>query len=220
MAAELRVSAERVACCRSLQELRGLEGAAAAAYWRGFGRKIRNAALPFHGRSRRPPRDPPNAMLSLGYTFLGILQQSHVLAAGLDPYVGVFHDLDYNRPSLVLDLIEEFRPVAVDALVLSMLNQRQVGPADFERPERVKRAEAISEGFEDAGEGEEPNAVYLAEGGRRVFLRSFFDRLREPLGGARSERRRSLREQMRVQVQEYAASLRGAGRGYEPFVWR
>lgn len=226
VAAGLRVSAERAAGCATLEELRGVEGAAAAAYWRAFEKAVRHPELKFRGRSKRPPLDGPNAMLSFGYTFLGIVQQSHVLAAGLDPYVGVFHEIDNNRPSLTLDLIEEFRPVAVDALALRMLNLRQVGAADFERPARRRAAEAIAEGFEEredrAGEGDggEDGGVYLAEGGRRVFLRAFFDRLREALGEAGSEGRRTLREQMRAQVGRFAWTLGEAGRAYEPFVWR
>jgi len=225
VAAALRVSAERAGGCATLDELRGVEGAAAAAYWRAFSRLVRHPELPFRGRSRRPPRDGPNAMLSFGYTFLGTVQQSHVLAAGLDPYVGVFHDVDYNRPSLALDLIEEFRPVAVDALVLTMLNRRQVAAGDFERPDRRRTSEAISEGFEETeqekGDGDGVGeGVHLGEGGRRVFLRAFFDRLREPLGDAGAEGRRSLREQMRVQVQAFLRALRREAHGYACFVWR
>lgn len=226
VAAGLRVSADRAAGCVTLEELRGIEGAAAAAYWKAFGKLVRHPELTFRGRSKRPPLDGPNAMLSFGYTLLGIVQQSHVLAVGLDPYVGVFHEIDHNRPSLALDLIEEFRPVAVDALALTMLNLRQVGAADFERPAKRRAAEAIAAGFEETEEctgeegGEEGGGVYLAEGGRRVFLRAFFDRLRDALGEGGSEGRRTLREQMRTQVERFAWTLREAGRSYEPFVWR
>jgi hypothetical protein len=86
----------------------------------------------FTTRTRRPPRDPVNAMLSFGYTLLGTLMESAILRVGLDPMLGVFHTPEYGRPSLMLDLIEEFRPVVVDALALRVVNRREVAAEDFE----------------------------------------------------------------------------------------
>jgi CRISPR-associated protein Cas1 len=225
-AATLRVAAAKAVEEKSLEELRGVEGSAAAAYWRGFAAAVRHPELTFGGRSHRPPRDEVNALLSFGYTFLGVVQESHVWAAGLDPCLGCFHEIDYNRPSLALDLIEEFRPVAVDALVLTMVNRRQFGRGDFTRPEEVRRAQEILEGWEegeeDGGAGEGfSGGVYLAEGARRVFLRAFFDRLRERVrrGGEEGEER-ELREWMREQVYTAARVFEGKSEEYVGFEWR
>lgn len=226
--AAMRLAAERATELKDLDELRGLEGSAAAAYWRGFRLAVRHPELAFRGRTHRPPGDEVNALLSFGYTFLGVVQESHVLAAGLDPCLGCFHEVDYNRPSLALDLIEEFRPVAVDALVLAMVNRRQFGRRDFMRPEEVRRAEAILEGRLEgegepkaAGEASGEGGVYLAEGARRVFLRAFFDRLRERMARSGEEGEgRELREVMKEQVYGMVRVMEGRGEDYESFVWR
>jgi len=87
------------------------------------------------GRNRRPPRDPVNVLLSLGYTLLANAVHTQVNVAGLDPYAGCLHSVEYGRPSLVLDLMEEFRPVLVDGLTLSLFNKRIIRSTDFYRPE-------------------------------------------------------------------------------------
>jgi CRISPR-associated protein Cas1 len=118
----------------TIDVLRGLEGAAAAAYFGVFGLLLRNPTFTFEGRNRRPPRDPVNAMLSFGYTVLGSLLESEIEAVGLDPAVGFLHLPHYGRPSLMLDLLEELRPV-VDRLTLKMVNLGQLTPGDFGPPE-------------------------------------------------------------------------------------
>ena len=80
--------------------------------------------MDFQGRNRRPPRDPVYVLLSLGYTLLANAVQTQVHLVGLDPYLGCLHRPEYGRPSLVLDLMEEFRPVLVDSLVLTLVNKR------------------------------------------------------------------------------------------------
>ncbi len=117
--------------------LRGIEGDAARIYFAAFGGMVRSE-LAFNGRSRRPPRDPVNALLSFGYTLVAGELAGAAAGQGLDPYLGYFHEVDYGRPSLALDLVEEFRQPVVDRLVLSLIN-RQVLKADhFERrPTRI-----------------------------------------------------------------------------------
>jgi CRISPR-associated protein Cas1 len=85
----------------------------------------------FEKRSRRPPLDMTNSLLSLGYTFLNNTIQTIVESSGMDPYLGVYHQPEYGRPSLGLDLMEEFRPVIVDILVLNLINKRIVKKEDF-----------------------------------------------------------------------------------------
>ncbi len=115
----------------AIDSLRGLEGSGSAAYFGSFARLLRVAEFQFEARRRRPPTDPVNALLSLGYSLLRHDIQSAVNLVGFDPYLGYLHTQRYGRPSLALDLMEEFRPLVVDAVVLSSLNRRTLNPTDF-----------------------------------------------------------------------------------------
>jgi len=126
----LRLVAERAKRTSGIDELRGVEGHAAAIYFSQFPKLIRNDGFSFRGRNRRPPRDPINALLSFGYAVLGSLIESDIYRCGLDPMLGFLHQPAYGRPSLMLDLLEEFRPL-IDGLVLRVVNRRQIGPRDF-----------------------------------------------------------------------------------------
>jgi len=138
----------------SIDSLRGLEGSGSAAYFGCFNRLIRVDDFQFEARRRRPPTDPVNALLSLGYSLLRHDVQSAVNLIGFDPYLGYLHTQRYGRPSLALDLMEEFRPLVVDAVVLSALNRKAIAPADF-------TTEPLS------------NAVSLTPEGLRIFLRLY-----------------------------------------------
>lgn len=114
-------------------ELLGREGDAARTYFDVFDNLIyiQKENFVFKGRSRRPPLDLVNAMLSFVYTLLVHDTTSALEAAGLDPYVGFFHKDRPGRPGLALDLMEEFRPFIADRLVLSLINLQQVKPSGF-----------------------------------------------------------------------------------------
>lgn len=114
----------------TVNAMRGVEGTAAAAYFSGF-RTIVGMKWRFHRRLKNPSPDPVNAMLSFGYTLLSQLAVSAVQTVGLDAYAGFLHEEAYNRPSLGLDLVEEFRPV-IDELVLSLCRTGAVSPENFE----------------------------------------------------------------------------------------
>ena len=115
----------------SLATLRGLEGAGARDYFQAFS-LVLEEQWQWHGRARRPPPDPVNAMLSFGYTLLVNEGITSAEAAGLDPHMGFLHQTHTGRPSLALDLIEEFRPILVDSVVFALLGRGQVRPEDFE----------------------------------------------------------------------------------------
>lgn len=122
---------------QSLPQLRGLEGSAGAAYFEAFAQWVKRPPE-FRKRTRRPPRDPVNALLSFGYSLLTAEVNAHVLAVGLDPQVGVLHATRAGRPALALDLIEEFRIPVVDRVVLECWNRGIISPDDFElRDDRV-----------------------------------------------------------------------------------
>ena len=121
----------------SIDRLRGLEGEAASLYFSVFGHLIRapEPQMEFTGRSRRPPRDPMNALLSFLYTLLVHDCRSAAESVGLDPAVGFFHRDRPGRPSLALDLMEELRPVFADRLALSLVNRQQLRAKDFQSRE-------------------------------------------------------------------------------------
>lgn len=121
---------KRAADTRSLDELLGLEGAAAVVWFDVFGRLLREP-WEFQCRSRRPPADPVNALLSLGYTLLQHRVTAACQAAGLETALGPLHAYRAGRPSLACDLMEPLRVPVVDRWVVGLLNQRRVSPDDF-----------------------------------------------------------------------------------------
>ena len=182
----------------SLAALRGIEGSAARAYF-GFLRQAVHPDMAFPKRARRPPPDPTNALLSLGYTLLNSAVMSALEIVGLDPYIGFFHAEKYGRPALALDLVEEFRAPIVDSLVLTLINKRMIGPDDFEK-----------------GKG---GAVYLDQHARRVFFREFADRLETSVQHPLAGRSLSYRKIFEVQARQMAKTITGEIFAYRPFAW-
>ncbi len=228
----MRLLAERAAREADLDRLRGLEGEAAAVYFGQFDKAVDAPEMPFRGRSRRPPRDPVNACLSFGYALLGSISETELLRCGLDPMAGFFHAPKYGRPSLMLDLIEEFRPF-VDALVLRLIHRRQLGPGDFVRRGEETLEEILAED-EPAGEGGDPVAprdgaanggavepgVFLGDAGRKVFLGEFFRRMRERLYYPPRDAAFELRDVLREQAYHLARVIEGKDAEYATFVPR
>ena len=131
--AELDRLADRAQSAPSLDTLLGIEGAAARTYFSEFQGMIKTESLDFdfHGRNRRPPRDPVNAVLSFLYAML--IKQAMVTAftVGFDPYLGFYHQPKYGKPSLALDLVEEFRPLIADSVCLTLINNGELGLEHF-----------------------------------------------------------------------------------------
>ncbi len=178
--------------------LLGLEGAGTALYFEVFGRLLRGE-WGFAGRSKRPPRDPVNALLSFGYTLLLNHVATAVNIVGFDPYVGFLHSSQFGKPALALDVMEPFRPIIVDSVVLTVLNNGMLKPEDFR---------------------EEFGAWWLKDGGRRTFIRKFEERLntevRHPIYGYRVPYRRCLELEARL----VAKWLTGEVPEFRPFVVR
>ncbi len=131
--AEWRHRAEKAA---SLEQLLGLEGSAARDYFGNFTRMLKVSddavtTFDFTSRNRRPPRDPVNALLSFLYSMLTKDMVVTLVGAGFDPYLGFFHQPRYGRPALALDLIEEFRPLVADSVVIGLINNGEIRPSDF-----------------------------------------------------------------------------------------
>jgi CRISPR-associated protein Cas1 len=190
--ADLRDKAEDV---QDLDMLRGLEGTAAALYFGQFSTMLNGKTdFDFNGRNRRPPRDPVNALLSLGYSVLAKELSGVLHAVGLDPFLGCYHQPRYGRPALALDLMEEFRPLVADSVALSLLNRRELTTSDFSRSA--------------AG-------CYLKEGGRRVFWEAWFRRLDTEVTHPQFGYAMSYRRMMDVQARQLWRFVRGeAGRYY------
>ena len=177
-----------------LNALMGAEGMAARIYFQGLSRMCRGE-LTFSGRSSRPPRDPVNALLSLGYTFLVNELSSLLDAIGFDPYIGILHGVAYGRPSLALDLVEPFRHAVIDRFVLSLVNNRVVRPDDFEQ--------------EDGDEG-----VRLTRPAFHTFIRHYEKTMLRKRPNPFGEGQTDVRQIVRRQAEQLAATLT---RG-EPFV--
>lgn len=129
---------------QSLDSLRGYEGKAGAYYF-GAVKALLDPSWGFQGRAYYPPPDPINSVLSLGYSLLLKDAVATVQLIGLDPYLGFFHSIEYARPSLALDVMEEFRPLVVDVLVLDMIQRRELVRADFVKTGRQERPWELSD---------------------------------------------------------------------------
>jgi CRISPR-associated protein Cas1 len=132
-AARLRYILEQLEQAEDMDTIRGLEGEAAHAYFLAFNAMMlqNRTAFTFSGRTRHPPRDPINALLSFLYALLLHDCRSALEGVGLDPQIGFLHALRPGRPSLALDLMEEFRAILADRVALTLVNRQQVPPADF-----------------------------------------------------------------------------------------
>lgn len=182
--------------------LRGLEGEAAQLYFSVFDHLIRapDPEMRWRGRSRRPPLDPVNALLSFLYTLLTHDCRSACESVGLDPAVGFLHRDRPGRPSLALDLMEELRPVLADRLALSLINRRQLRARDFET--------------RDAG------AVFLSEDGRRTVLTAWQERKKDERQHPFLDEKAPLGLTPYLQAQMLARHLRGDLDAYPPWFWK
>lgn len=177
----------------TLGVLLGVEGSIAAAYFRNFSRLLRPRDFDaedwdFAGRNRRPPRDPVNTLLSFGYALLAKECTVALLAEGLDPWWGLYHQPRHGRPSLALDLMEEFRPVVVDSAIITAVNTGMVTARDFNR----SRAGCV-----------------LNETGRKAFIRAYEARLAELVTHPVFQYRCSWRSMIRLQARLLSRWLRG-----------
>ena len=182
---DLKRLADQAGRTRDINSLLGVEGAAAARYFRHFTDMLKAtgdaAQFEMHNRNRRPPTDPVNAVLSFGYAMLSRAFSVALSATGFDPYRGFFHQPRYGRPALALDMMEPFRPLIVDSVVVTAFNNGEVRPKDFIRS---------------------PVGVNLSESGRKRLIATFERRLAQevthPLFGYRVEYRRLLEIQARL----------------------
>jgi CRISPR-associated protein Cas1 len=200
-AQRLLAMAERLDDMETLEQVRGCEGRASAVYFGVFGRLLLNPDFSFSDRNRRPPLDPVNVLLSLGYTLLANAVETAVHIVGLDPYLGGLHEIAYGRPSLVCDLMEEYRSVIVDPMVVACINQRAFTLADFE----------------SGGDGE---PVRFKRTALRWFVELFERRIRSQILYPPRAQRLTYRQVIEEQVRCCARVLLGTEQRYEPFLIR
>ena len=183
-------------------ELRGLEGVGASAYFGVFDEMILGdkETFSFQGRSRRPPLDAVNAMLSFAYSLLAHDCASALESVGLDSYVGFLHRDRPGRTSLALDLMEELRPCMADRFVLTLINNRHVKASDFLHMES--------------------GAVLLTEDGRKTFLKSWQEKKKEMLTHPYLGEKLPWGMIPYIQALLLARYLRGDLDAYPPFLWK
>ena len=209
---KLKYAARNCFDAESAEELLGIEGAAALTYFQNFAGMIKVGKEPgesktdqmmfsfdFTRRNRRPPKDAVNALLSLGYSLLARNCTIAAYAVGFDPYIGFYHQPRFGRPALALDLMEEFRPVIADSVVLTLLNNRVLGENHFVR----------------AGD-----SVNLTAAGRRIFFEYYEKRLSTTIIHPVFDYKVSYRRAIELQFRLLAKTLTGEIDAYIPFMNR
>lgn len=188
--ADLTTYEGRAPRTQTLNSLRGVEGSATARFFGGY-KGLFGPEWQFNRRNRRPPRDPINVMLSLGYTLLARAAEDAARAVGLDPYVGFLHRDVYNRPSLALDLEEEFR-VLIEDLVFRLVRDAAITPDDF-RP---------------GGPDERP--LVMEKAAVKAFISAYESRMKETRVHPRTHQKLALWRFIELQAREIAQCVRDA----------
>ncbi len=184
----------------SLNMLRGHEGDGSAAYFGVFDRLLKAKDVSFSKRVRRPPTDPVNALLSFGYTLLTNDVITAINIVGFDPYIGYLHAEKYGRPSLALDLMEEFRPLIVDAMVIACLNKKILTPSNFKTTET--------------------GAYRLTDEGRRTFLQQYENRRKTEFTHAALDQKMTYQQAFEHQTRPLAKTLKGELEEYPPLLMK
>jgi len=186
--------------CASRDEVMGIEGAAARAHFGALGQVVPEE-MRFAGRSRQPPENLINAALSYGYAIILAESVSALCAAGLDPAVGLFHAEQDRRPSLALDLMEEFRPLIIDQVVIAAARRAEL------RPEHGRR-------------DEHDHGVLLTKAGREILIGNYERRMLQLTRGAVPGISGSLRRHLYHQAQRIAAYVQDPQATWTGLSWR
>lgn len=198
----LAAALERLPNTPDAGALLGVEGDAASAYFGTLTRMMRQdrETFTFIARSKRPPKDPINALLSFLYALLMSDCLGALQGVGLDPQAGLFHVLRSGRPALALDLMEEFRAPVADRLALTLINRKQVARESFD--------------FREGG------SVYLNENGRKAVVVAYQERKKETLQHPLLDQKVSVGLLPSIQARLLARTLRGDIEGYPPFLMK
>ena len=199
---QLKQATDNIPDCKDTEQLRGIEGEAAARYFSVFDDLIlqQKSDFVFKQRTKRPPTDNVNAMLSFAYTMLNSMITSALYCVGLDPFVGFMHKDRPGRTSLALDLMEELRSVFADRFVITLINKRIVNKNDFFTKEN--------------------NAVYFTDEGKKKFLQSWQAKKQTTIMHPFLKEKVEWGMVPYVQALLLARYLRGDIDGYPPFMWK
>ncbi|MFZ4462193.1 MAG: CRISPR-associated endonuclease Cas1, partial [Patescibacteria group bacterium] len=192
---------QRVQDAIDLNQLRGFEGKAATFYFEGI-RTFFSEEWGFHSRQYYPPPDPANALLSFAYTLLLKDTVAQIQLVGLDPYLGFFHTLGYNRPALALDVMEEFRPAIADIAVLSCVTNKHITPTDFEWTNL------------------EHLPVRMTSSAVEVLITAYEERMADKIYHSLANGQTNYRRAMELQVRQMARIIQGEQSDYQPLVMR
>ncbi|MCB9640427.1 MAG: type I-C CRISPR-associated endonuclease Cas1 [Myxococcales bacterium] len=188
---------------QQVEQIRGYEGLAARLYFEGFASMIQSDLaedFAFEGRSKKPPRDRVNAMLSFGYTLATNECRAALEGVGLDPQIGFLHEVRPGRPALALDLVEELRSSLVDRMIFSLIHRKQIQPQHFD--------------LQPGG------AVLLNAEGRKAFLFTYQKRKEQTVPHPLFEQPIPFGLVPHVQARILARYLRGDIEQYAPFLYR
>jgi CRISPR-associated protein Cas1 len=200
----LREDAAHAVKAASMEVLLGIEGAAASRYFQNFSALLKSDTDPtmsfdFMGRNRRPPKDPVNALLSFAYSMLTREWTITLSGVGLDPYKGFYHQPRFARPALALDMMEPFRSLIADSVVLMAINNGEIRPTDFIRA---------------AG------SCNLTDSGRKRFIAAFERRMQQEVTHPIFKYRLSYRRLLEVQARLLIRYLSGEIEEYPNFITR
>lgn len=212
-AARIRGLAESLEALTSLEHVRGAEGHAANLYFQAFPQLLRNQRFTFNGRTRRPPLDPVNALLSFVYTLLTQEVLTQIKVVGLDPYLGALHAVDYGRPSLACDLVEEWRSFLGDRLVLTLINRQALSPEDF-----IQRHRSVTDAVDET-DLKAKRPVEMKPRTCRALLQSYEKWMTTPIKWPDNNENTDHRGLIRRQVKKFDVYLSGKCEKYDPFLW-
>lgn len=193
---DIEAQMKKIDGASSLDSLFGLEGIAAKHHFKAIGKMVLKE-FSFEKRTKRPPEDPVNALLSLSYTMIYNEISSLLDGLGFDPFLGYFHHPDYGRASLAADLMEEFRVPVADHLILNLINNRVLKSEDF---------------YETQG-----NGIFLKRDSLKRFFARYEDYINQETDHPREKRKTSFRQAFRTQAETMAKAILGDGE-YTPFI--
>lgn len=182
----------------STDQLMAIEGNIREQYYKAFDLILSNPDFAFEGRTRQPPRNRLNTLVSFGNSLLYVAVLREIYKTHLDPRIGFLHTTNFRRFSLNLDVAEVFKPVIVDRIIFTLLNKEMIKPAQFE---------------------EEAGGIFLKENGRRIFVEEFDRRLNTTINHPELKRNVSYQSLIRLELYKIEKHLLGE-KPYEPFVSR
>ena len=187
---------EKLGTAQDTDQLMGLEGNVREYYYKAFDRITNDAEFAFESRTRRPPRNRINALISFGNSMVYTAALSEIYKTHLDPRIGFLHTANFRRFSLNLDVAEIFKPIIADRLIFTLINKKMISPKDFE---------------------EGTDGVALKEKGKNTYLQQFDERMKSTVKYPSLNREVSYRGLIRLELYKIEKHLLGEAK-YEPFV--